>query len=113
MEMVSENRTSQFRAGLTLVALVAMSATVATGPALRAEETRLESHVVRAVAAAVVAAARDLLVSDHPVAAAAVLEHCLPADGPCVGGDASSREAVPVHACLLSERLLDLPPPTC
>ncbi len=107
--MNSENRTSStFRltaTASTLVALVAMSATVATGPAPRAVE-------VRAVAAAVAAAARDMLVSERPSAAVAVLEPCVATD------DAGVRRVVasdpgPVHARLLGERLLDLPPPAC
>ena len=86
----------------TLFALVAMSATVANGPAPRT-----------AVAAAMAAAARDLLVSERPSAAMVVLE-------PCVGtDDAGDRrlstlcDVVPAHATLLGVRLLDLPPPAC
>ncbi len=111
--MNSENRTSSnFRvAGLTatastLVALVAMSATVATGPAPRAVE-------VRAVAAAVAAAARDLLVSEHPSAAVAVLEPCVATGDDGVRRAVTSCDPGPVHAMLLGERLLDLPPPAC
>jgi hypothetical protein len=97
----------------TLVALVAMSATVSIGPTLRAceVEARLEDHVVRAVAAAVAAAARDLLVLERPEAAVVV-------GGPWVqtGRDAVSRlemsHDVPRgEATRLGERLLDLPPP--
>ncbi len=107
--MDSENRTSSsYRVvGLaatasTLLALVAMSAAVANGPAPRA-----------AVAAAMAAAARDLLVSERPSAAMVVLEPCVGMDG---GGDrrpAASCDVVPAHARLLGVRLLDLPPPAC
>jgi hypothetical protein len=113
--MDSENRTSPTHrvTGLTLFALVAMSAAVGTGPAPRAvDEARLEGHVVRAVAAAVAAAARDLMVSEHPTAAVAVLDPCVEVDGAGASRFASC-DAVPAHAGLLGERLLDLPPPTC
>ncbi len=85
----------------TLFALVAMTAAVANGPAPRA-----------AVAAAMAAAARDLLVSERPPAAM-VVEPCVGTDD---GGDRRSgwsSDVVPAHARLLAERLLDLPPPTC
>jgi hypothetical protein len=86
----------------TLFALVAMSATVANAPAPRA-----------AVAAAMAAAARDLLVSERPSAAMVVLEPCVGTDD---GGDcrsAASSDVVPAHARLLDVRLLDIPPPVC
>ena len=86
----------------TLFALVAMSAAVANGPAPRA-----------AVAAAMAAAARDLLVSERPSAAMVVLEPCVGTDGGGDGRPAASRDVVPAHARLLGERLLDLPPPAC
>ena len=86
----------------TLVALIAMSATVTTGPVPRA-----------AVAAAVAAAARDLLVSECPSAAVAVLEPCVGTDDTGVPRCVVTRDAVPAHARLLGERLLDLPPPAC
>ena len=86
----------------TLFALVAMSATVANGPVPRA-----------AVAAAMAAAARDLLVSEHPSAAIVVLEPCVGIDGAGDGRPAASCDVVPADARLLGERLLDLPPPAC
>ncbi len=86
----------------TLLALVAMSAAVASGPAPRA-----------AVAAAMAAAARDLLVSELPSAAIAVLEPCVGMDGAGDRRPAASGDVVPPHARLLGVRLLDLPPPAC
>ena len=86
----------------TLFALVAMSATIANGPVPRA-----------AVAAAMAAAARDLLVSEHPSAAMVVLEPCVGTDGAGDRSPAAPCNVVPAHARLLGERLLDLPPPVC
>ena len=86
----------------TLLALVAMSATVANGPAPRA-----------AVAAAMAAAARDLLVSERPSATMVVLAPCVGTDGAGDRRPAASCDVEPAHARLLGERLLDLPPPVC
>ena len=99
----------------TLVALVAMSATVAGGPAPRAREVeaRLEDHVVRAVAAAVAAAARDLLVLERPAAAVIVVGPCVQTGRTAVNRLAVSRDVPRGGATLLGERLLDLPPPAC
>ena len=102
-------------AATTLVALVAMSATVSAAPAPAAPhvEARLESTVARAVAAVVSAAARDLLGAKQSTAAVALLEPLTAA------GDSEASWPAPVAArriappMLLGERLLDLPPPTC
>ena len=99
----------------TLVALMAMSATVSAAPAPAAPhvEARLESTVARAVAAVVSAAARDLLGAKQSTAAVALLEPLTAA------GDSQASWPAPVPAqrtappMLLGERLLDLPPPTC
>ena len=104
----------------TLVALVAMSAmstlsaTAAAGqtPRTLEVESRLEGHVVRAVAAAVVARMRDLLASEHPAAAVTVLEVCVQTGRTAVGRVAASGCSC-MGATLLGERLLDLPPPAC
>ncbi len=100
---------------VALVALAAVSATAAAGHAPRAVEVeaRLEGHVVRAVAAAVVARVRDLLASEPPTAAVAVLEVCVQTGRTAVSRVAASRDARGGGATLLGERLLDLPPPTC
>ena len=97
----------------TLVALVAMSATVSIGPTLRAREVeaRLEDHVVRAVAAAVVAAARDLLVLERPAAAVVVGGSCEQTGRDAVSRLAVSHDVPRGDATRLGERLLDLPPP--
>jgi hypothetical protein len=98
----------------TLVALLAMSATVsvAPAPAVSHVEARLESSVARAVAAVVAAAARDLG-AKQSTAAAALLEPLT-----SVGASETSWPArIPAQRTappmLLGERLLDLPPPTC
>ena len=97
----------------TLVALMAMSATVSAAPAAPHVEARLESTVARAVAAVVSAAARDLLGAKQSTAAVALLEPLTAA------GDSQASWPAPVPAqrtappMLLGERLLDLPPPTC
>ncbi len=97
----------------TLVALVAMSATVSIGPTLRAREVeaRLEDHVVRAVAAAVVAAARDLLVLERPAAAVVVEGTYVQTGRDAVIRLAVSQNAPRGDATRLGEQLLDLPPP--
>ena len=100
----------------TLVAL-AMSAAVTgplTGPlaghAPRDIDARLESHVVRAVAAAVAAAARDLLIVER--SAAAPIEPVFEM-APIVSDRAVTPAPVTTFAMtMLSERQLDLPPPT-
>ncbi len=96
----------------TLVALVAMSAAVASPAQRDAETARSESNVVRVVAAAVAAAARDLMGSDRCAAALVLLE---PASGRGGAGPARVADppAAPAPVRLLAERLLDLPPPAC
>jgi hypothetical protein len=99
----------------TLVALVAMSATVSAPPAPAASQVQahLESTVVRAVAAVVAAAARDLLGAKQSTAAVALLEP-LTAAGRSAASWPTSRPRVRAGSpMLLGERLLDLPPPTC
>ncbi len=105
----------------TLVALVAMStlsalaATGAPGHATRAleVESRLEGHVVRAVTAAVVARMRDLLASEHPTAAVAVLEVWAETGRTAMSRLEALCDTRGGSATLLGERLLDLPPPAC
>ncbi|MCZ6611199.1 MAG: hypothetical protein O6941_01080 [Planctomycetota bacterium] len=102
----------------TLVAMVAMSATVSRAPTPRALDAQVratlsESHVARVVAAAVAAAARDLLGGERCTAAVALLE-----DSAGYGAHAiwctATAPAWPFAALvLLDERLLDLPPPSC
>ena len=97
----------------TLVALVAMSAAVSSGPTLRAREVeaRLEDHVVRVVAAAVAAAARDLLVLERPAAAVVVGGPCVQTGRDAVSPLAVSHDVPGGDATRLGERLIDLPPP--
>ena len=95
-----------------LVALVAMAAAGHPARALEVE-SRLEVHVVRAVAAAVVARVREVLASEHPTAAVAVLEVCARTGRSAVSRVVVSRGARGGGATLLGERLLDLPPPAC
>ncbi len=97
----------------TLVALVAMSASVSTAAVPRDAEVRLESHVVRAVAAAVAAAARDLLAAERSPVAMAAFEPVLSAAEAVTGRCAPAPAQVTVSTTLLGERLLDLPPPAC
>jgi hypothetical protein len=109
-------RTAALTVTTTLVALVAMSATVSAAPAPTASpvEARLESNVARAVAAVVAAAARDLLGAKQTTVAVALLEPLTAADGSLASWPASwptiSAADPPM---LLGARLLDLPPPTC
>jgi hypothetical protein len=97
----------------SLVALLAMSATVSAAPAAPAPvvEGRLEAHVARAMAAVVAAAVRDLAGAKQ-FAAAAALEP-LPATGGSAAGPASWPAVPAAPPMLLGERLLDLPPPAC
>ena len=94
-----------------LVALVAMAAAGHPGRALEVESP-VEGHVVRVVAAAVVARMRELLASEHPTAAVTVLEVCVQTRRPAVSRVAASRCSY-AGPTLLGERLLDLPPPAC
>ncbi|MHC4415008.1 MAG: hypothetical protein ACYS0G_06980 [Planctomycetota bacterium] len=97
----------------TLVALVAMAATVSIAPAPRALELeRLsESPVVRAVAAAVAAAARDLVGSERCTTTLALLEPSARCDDASASGPVASLNDSCPPPTLLGERLLDLPPP--
>ena len=104
----------------TLLALLAMTSTASAAATPRAADmqsrsTVSESHMVRAMAAVVAAAARDLLVGD---------QHATPiVAGPFLSlfefYQSTSQvrrardEAVIVKSVTLDERLLDLPPPVC
>ncbi len=104
----------------TLLALLAMTSTAAAAATPRAADmqsrsTVSESHMVRAMAAVVAAAARDLLVGDQhatPIVAGPFLSlfafHLSTSQvrRACDG-------AVIVLSVTLGERLLDLPPPVC
>ena len=99
-------------AATTLMALVAVSATVASAPAPRGLIAQSSSdHVVRAVAAAVAAAARDLLGAERSTAPLAALDPSFGEGAPC--GLAAQPAGMCGPVALLGERLLDLPPPTC
>ncbi len=108
----SRRTTSLAFTATTLVALVAMSASVSAAPARAvAQEARAESHVVRAVAAAMAAVARDLFGGE--TVSIAVLPN-----GP--SDERTPAAALPiVHEVdappgrMLDERLLALPPPAC
>jgi hypothetical protein len=95
-----------------LVAIVAMSAAASASPAPAAAgiEGRLDSRVVRLVAAVVAAAARDSADRVTPAAlrldAPAAVPGATSAPGPAPAGQGS-----PPRPALLGERLLDLPPP--
>jgi len=106
----------------TLLALLAMTSMTSTASSLvnaRADlhsRTMLsESHMVRAMAAVMAAAARDMLVGDQhvtpiiagPVESLPTVQAAAPSFGR--SGDA---EAI-VSSVSLDERLLDLPPPVC
>ena len=95
----------------TLVALMAMSASVSAVPVPRDAEVRVESHVVRAVAAAVAAAARDLLGGKRPTMAMAAFEPVLGITPALTWRPAVGATRTTVSATMLGERLLDLPPP--
>lgn len=98
----------------TLVALAAMTAAASAQVVPRAIDTeiRSESRMVRVVAAAVAAAARDLLGTERCTAAVAVLSQA-PADLPASGAPAHERPHRPAGVLRLAPRLLDLPPPAC
>ncbi len=106
----------------TLLALMAITSMTSTASSLinaradlHSRTTMSESHMVRAMAAVMAAAARDLLVGDQHVT-------------PIITGVAESLPAVQTPATFLGrscdidaivrsetldERLLDLPPPVC
>ncbi len=100
---------------MTMLALAALATSASAGPLPRTTDLATsESQVVRAVAAAVAAVARDLLASDqHP--SVAIDE---PFARSIVGNATMSMVVVPQDAHkakqeVLDERLLDLPPPVC
>ena len=104
---------------LALVAMTSMTSTASTLVNARADfhgrTTMSESHMVRAMAAVMAAAARDLLVGDQhltpivagPAESLAAVQTPTPSFGRSGDADAIVKSAV------LSERLLDLPPPVC
>lgn len=101
-------------AATTLVALVAMTAAVSArpGPRVVEAELRTESHMVRVVAAAVAAVARDFAGTERCTAAVSVLAPSLVLEaGTRVNGTDAPAGAPP--AMRLGARLLDLPPPRC
>ncbi len=97
-------------AASTLVALVAMSATMA-GSARCPAGDLTQSTVVRAVAAAVAAAARHLVDSER-CAVTAALDRSGRDHEASRPGAAAPDLRLPARI-LLAERLLDLPPPAC
>ncbi len=94
------------------MALVAMSASAA--PAARAldRESLAESRMVRAVGAAVAAAARDLVGTERCSMAVGLAEPQTPA-GPVGISPAGPVTVTWAPPELLGERMLDLPPPAC
>ncbi len=96
----------------TLMALVAMSTAVSGPGSVRADDgaIRSDSPVVRVVAAVVVAVARDLARAEHTAPAVALLEPVGHLDVARIA-DRPETDGEPVPGTLLSERLLDLPPP--
>ncbi|MCH8823526.1 MAG: hypothetical protein IH984_08475 [Planctomycetes bacterium] len=111
--------TSLTATATALLALAALATAASTGPLpgngdLNGRTATSESQVVRAVAAAVAAVARDLLASDQHTA--------LAIDEPfarSIVGNATmamvvvSQDAHFAKLEVLDERLLDLPPPIC
>lgn len=102
----------------TLVAMVAMSATVSGAPAPRALDAQVratlsESHVARVVAAAVAAAARDLLGGEQWTTAVALLEDPAGCGAHAIWCTVTTPAWPFAPLVLLDERLLDLPPPSC
>lgn len=97
----------------TLLALVAMSATAAS-PAPRAQEGTPagESRLVRVVAAAVAAAARDFLGAEHCTAALTLRDADTDPVRPRGANPPATRSDV-TAVMRLGVRLLDLPPPAC
>ncbi len=98
----------------TLVALVAMAAMVSAAPVPRGLDGAAlrESHVMRAVAAAVAAAARDLLSGERCPTVVAFFEPCATGDVRATVCREHASVIVIALPTLLGERLLDLPPPT-
>ncbi len=102
---------------LALLAMTSMASAAATPRAadMQSRSTVSESHMVRAMAAVVAAAARDLLVGDQhatPIVAGPFLS--LFAFHQSTSQVRRTRDAAAiVLSVTLGERLLDLPPPVC
>ena len=111
--------TSLTATATALLALAALATAASTGPLpgnsdINGRTATSESQVVRAVAAAVAAVARDLLASDQHTASA--IDE--PFARSIVGNATMAMVVVPQDARnvkpeVLDERLLDLPPPIC
>ena len=103
----------------TLRELAALATVASVGPLPRTADlagrnSTSESHVVRAVAAAVAAVARDLLASDQHTPS--IIDE--PFARSIVGNATMAMIEIPQDALIarqevLDERLLDLPPPVC
>ncbi len=119
-ERTTSRSASLVATAAALLALMAMTSSTSQAAVRRAVDlqsrtTLSESHMVRAMAAVMAAAARDLLVGDHHTTTVAV--------GPCLllseiyettgQPELNSEPARLVRSVSLSERLLDLPPPIC
>ena len=105
---------------LALMALTSMTSMASTlvnarGVDLQSRTTLSESHMVRAMAAVMAAAARDLLVGDQhvtPIITGAA--QSLPTVQPPAASFSRSGDAdAIVRSAALDERLLDIPPPVC
>ena len=118
----STRPTSLAATATTLLALMALTSMTSTASSLvnaRADlhsRTMLnESHMVRAMAAVMAAAARELLVGDQhatPIITGPVESlPAVPTPTPSFGRAGDADAIVPSLA--LGERLLDLPPPVC
>ncbi|HRQ76779.1 MAG TPA: hypothetical protein PK098_12765 [Phycisphaerales bacterium] len=118
------SRAAQVATATMLMALVAIAATASAAPApqsLTPAECRaavMESHAVRAVAAAVAAVARDLLGGDLDGAPnAAIVSATTVLIVPPASAHSSVMEAVvsgtPSLTAATRAGLLDLPPPVC
>lgn len=101
---------------MAMTSMTSMASTLVNARAdLHSRTTLSESHMVRAMAAVMAAAARDLLVGDQhvtpivtvPVESLPALQTPTPSFGRSCDADAI------VRSVALSERLLDLPPPVC
>lgn len=111
--------TSLTATATALLALAALATAASTGPLqgardLNGRTATSESQVVRVVAAAVAAVARDLLASDQHTASA--IDE--PFARSIVGNATMAMAVIPQDARIarqevLDERLLDLPPPIC
>lgn len=102
---------------LALLAMTSMASAAATPRAadIQSRSTVSESHMVRAMAAVVAAAARDLLVGDQhttPIIAGPLLS-LFEFDQSTSPVRRARDVAVFVLSVTLGERLLDLPPPRC